>query len=237
VVLALARYSPPTSTTVASSANSSVNGQVVTFTTTVTSQVPGTGSPTGTVQFIVGGQPWGSPVALSSGSVTSQHLSTGTATSQPVPLDTGNYTVRVEYVNSDGGFIGSSGSLAGGQQVNAVTTSNLQNDITQSLQSGTPIVIEADPTQSGSLATILTAVNGLQSPSSPVTLTADLEGGTYTDQTVSPPLNLTLVIQNGTVVGASPALIVEPSQGQVQVQDVTLSTSVSARPNQPCQAW
>ncbi|HEV3443037.1 MAG TPA: Ig-like domain repeat protein, partial [Gemmataceae bacterium] len=95
-----------------------------------------------------------------------------------------------------------------------------------SLQSGNPITIQADPTQSGSLATILSAVNGLQLPSAPITLTADLAGGTYTDQTANPPSNVTLVIQNGTLVGASPALTV--SGGQVEVLNCTLSTATDA---------
>jgi hypothetical protein len=207
-----------TTTSIASSASPSVNGQVVTFTATVTPQVSGTGTPKGTLQFVVDGQNLGSPVSLSG----------GTATSIGVALGTGSHTVTANYVNSDGAFFNSARSLAGGQQVNALTASNLQNDVTQSLASGNPIILQADPTQSGSLTTILSAVNGLQSPGGPVTLTANLDGGTYTDETVSPPLNLTLVIQNGTLVGASPALTVEPSQGQVEVQDVTLATGTDS---------
>jgi hypothetical protein len=230
LVPALVDYAAPTNTTVMSTANPSLNSQKVAFTATVMSEILGSGSPTGTVQFIVDGTNWGSPVALSGGPVTSQGFSTGMATSQPIALAaTGkNHTVTVQYVNSDGGFIGSSASLANGQQVNAVTTGNLQNVITQSLQSGNPITFQVDPTQLGSFTTILTAANGLQPPGAPITLTADLQGGTYSDQIVSPPLNLTLVIQNGTLVGSSPALIVEPSQGQVVVQDVTLSTSTDS---------
>ena len=218
LVPALAQYSAPTSITVASLANPSVNGQVVTFTATVTSEVPGSGSPTGDVQFMVDGENLGSPIPLSDG----MGIITGIA------LTSGSDTVTANYINSDGGFINSSVSLAGGQQVNAVTTGNLQSAVAQSLQSGNPIFLEADPTQSVSLTTILSAANGLQTPGSPATITVDLQGGTYTDQTVSPSLDLNLVIQNGTIVGASPALTVGISQGQVQVQNVTLTTSTDS---------
>ena len=208
-----------TTTSLASSANPSVNGQVVTFTATVTAQLPVAGTPTGTVQLVVDGNNWGPPVVLSG----------GTATSTGIALTTGSHTVTANYVNSDGSFFNSSGSLAGiflGQQVNAVTSSNLQSVIAQSLQLGNPIILQADPTRPGSLATILDAVSGLQPLGTPITLTVDLEGGTYTDQTASLPSNVTLVIQNGTLVGASPALTV--TSGQVELRNCILSTATDA---------
>ena len=206
-----------TTTSLASSANPSVNEQLVTFTAAVTSQVPGSGTPTGAVQFVVDGQNLGSPVTLSA---------TGIATSVGIALTAGDHTVTANYVSSDGGFVNSSGSLDAGQQVNAMTSSNLQSVIAQSLQSGNPIILEADPTQSGSLTAILSAVNGLQSPGAPITLTVDLQGGTYSDQAASPPPDLSLVIQNGTLIGTSPALTV--SGGQVEVLNCNLSTATDA---------
>jgi hypothetical protein len=94
-------------TSVASSPNASVFGQTVTFTATV-SPVPATaGTPTGTVQFVVDGSNFGSPIPLSSGfaSVTTSVLSVGT------------HTVSAIYSGSSA-FAASSGSLAGGQTVN-----------------------------------------------------------------------------------------------------------------------
>ena len=93
-----------TTTSVSSSANPSVFGQSITFTATVT----GTGTPTGSVQFVVGGSNFGSPVALSGGSATSAATSA---------LALGGHTVSATY-SATGNFAGSSGSLGGGQTVN-----------------------------------------------------------------------------------------------------------------------
>jgi hypothetical protein len=60
-----------TSTGVVSSANPSVYGQSITFTATVTASAPGSGTPSGTVQFKIGGINFGTPVALASGSAVS----------------------------------------------------------------------------------------------------------------------------------------------------------------------
>jgi hypothetical protein len=60
-------------TTVASTLNPSAYGQAVSFTANVTA---GTGTPTGTVQFSVDGNAFGSPVTLISGSATSGSIST-----------------------------------------------------------------------------------------------------------------------------------------------------------------
>src|SRR5207244_4140213 len=59
-----------TNSTVVSSANPSVVGQPVTFTATVSAVAPGSGTPTGTVQFKDGTTPLGSPVTLSGGQAT-----------------------------------------------------------------------------------------------------------------------------------------------------------------------
>jgi len=217
LIPALVHYAAPTNTTVMPSANPSVNRQVVTFTATVTSQIPGSGTPTGEVQFVLDGENLGSPVALSA---------TGMATSIVVALSAGSHTATANYINSDGGFVGSSGSLAGGQQVNAMTSSNLQNVIAQALQSGNPVILQADRTQPGSLTTLLSAVNGLQSPGAPITLTVDLQGGTYSDQTTSPPGDVSLVIQNGSLVGDSPALTA--TGGEVELLNCALSTATDA---------
>ena len=104
-----------TSTTVASSSNPSVVGQSVTFTATVSDSSTGsTAVPTGTVQFVVDGSNFGSPVTLSAASSNSS-----TAVSQSTSaLSLGTHTVTANYTNSDGNFTGSSGTLSGGQMVN-----------------------------------------------------------------------------------------------------------------------
>jgi hypothetical protein len=112
--------------------------------------------------------------------------------------------------------------------VNPITPGNLQNAITQSLQSGTPIVIDADPTL---LRPIISAVTILQPPPSPVTVYVHLASGTYPGIVASPPPNVTLEIDgpNGTLatfVGHSPALTV--LSGTVIVNRVTLTNSTAA---------
>ena len=92
-----------TTTTVASSVNPSVYGQVVTFTATVAANSPDAGTPTGSVQFAIDGTDYGGPVALSSGTASFSDAAL-TAAGSP-------HTVTAVYTDSDGNFSGSSGSL------------------------------------------------------------------------------------------------------------------------------
>jgi hypothetical protein len=190
----LINFAAPTTAMVVSSVNPSVHGQVLTFTATVTSQIPGTGTPTGAVQFQVDGQSLGSPVFVNGGK----------ATSLGIALATGSHTVTVSYVNSDGNFVDSSASLAGDQQVNALTAANLQ----QVLSPSSPVTIDVSTNTDAQNA--ISAVNQLPSYSStPVTVTIDLAPGSYTDLAAAPAPGVTLVINgNGTtttIVGQSPA--------------------------------
>ena len=99
------------STSVASSVNPSGLGQAVTFTATLTAVAPGTGTPTGAVQFTTNGVNFGSAVSLSAGSASSAAVSS---------LAVGTNTVTAVY-SGDSGFNTSSGTLAGGQVVKAFT--------------------------------------------------------------------------------------------------------------------
>ena len=85
----------PTTTAVVSSEPSATIGDSLTFTATVT---PGIGSnPTGTVQFVIDGANFGSPVAMSGGHATSAAIST---------LGLGTHSVVAIY-SGDGNFAGS----------------------------------------------------------------------------------------------------------------------------------
>ena len=97
-----------TTTSVASSANPSTPGQTVTFTATVGPVAPGSGTPTGTVQFVIDASNAGGPIPLSGGTA---QFSTSTLTVAGSP-----HTVSATY-SSDSNFSGSNGSLAGGQKV------------------------------------------------------------------------------------------------------------------------
>jgi RHS repeat-associated protein len=79
----------------------------ITFTATVTSAI-GTATPTGSVQFVIDGTDFGAPIALSNGMATSDPIST---------LAPGNHSITAQYLNTDGQFTPTTGSLAGGLTV------------------------------------------------------------------------------------------------------------------------
>ena len=76
---------------ITSTANPSTAGQSVSFRATVTAAPPGTGTPTGTVQFVVDGSNFGTPVTLSGGVATSPATTT---------LTVANHTVTAAYGGS-----------------------------------------------------------------------------------------------------------------------------------------
>jgi hypothetical protein len=90
----------PTSTTVASSLNPSTFLYAASFTAHV-SATAGGGTPTGSVQFIIDGAPFGLPATLTGGYATSSNIGS---------LTIGNHTVVAEY-SGDIGFLSSAGSF------------------------------------------------------------------------------------------------------------------------------
>jgi len=149
---------------------------------------------------------------------------TATLSGTPAPGSAGTYVLAITAADS-GLFVSSTQTFTLTVDP-TLTSSNLQSIIAQSLLLGSPVTLQADPTQPDSLATILSAIDGLQPPTAPVTVTVDLQGGTYQDQTASPPANVSLLIQNGTLVGSSPALT--DSGGQIEVLNCTLTTATDA---------
>jgi Ca2+-binding RTX toxin-like protein len=110
--------------------------------------------------------------------------------------------------------------------VNPLTAANLQTVL------ATTSTVTLDAATNTAAQAILTTVDGLAAPASPVTITVDLASGSFTDLTASPPAGVTLVLDgNGTtttIVGHSPALTVTPSQGSVVVENQTLTTATDA---------
>jgi hypothetical protein len=90
-----------TTTAVAASTNPSVYGQPVTFTATMTANAAGAATPTGTVQFVIDGQNYGAPVALSG----------GTAAVSDAALAVGSHTVAALY-GGDAGSLPSDDTAA-----------------------------------------------------------------------------------------------------------------------------
>lgn len=101
-----------TTTTVGSSAPTSVFGQPVTFTATVTVDAPGSGTPTGNVQFQVDGSNLGGSASLVSGVASKQ---------TPSPLAVGTHTITADYGGSTN-FAASLGTLSPNQVVNRANT-------------------------------------------------------------------------------------------------------------------
>jgi hypothetical protein len=97
----LAVFQPSPSTTVlVSSPNPSTFGQPVTFTATVSAGPPGTGTPTGTVAFLIDSNPVGSPVLLDGAGMATLTIST---------LAGGSHTITAIY-SGDVNFTPSTGS-------------------------------------------------------------------------------------------------------------------------------
>jgi len=93
---------------VSSSANPSPTGSNVTFSATLTAVAPGSGTPTGTAQFLADGAPLGSPVTLANGIA---NLSTNS-------LSHGMHTITAQYPG-DGNFLGSTNILSPNQSINS----------------------------------------------------------------------------------------------------------------------
>jgi len=120
-----------TTTAVASSSNPSVFGQAVMFTATVTNSSAGsTAQPTGSVQFVVDGVNFGSPVVLTGASSNSS-----TATSQvtaTLSIAGSPHAVTANYVNADGNFSNSFNALSQvvSQAATTTTVTSSQGTIT-----------------------------------------------------------------------------------------------------------
>ncbi|MDX3232652.1 Ig-like domain-containing protein [Streptomyces sp. ME19-01-6] len=100
-----------TTTTVSSSPNPSVVGQPVTFTANVSVNPPATGTPTGTVTFVISG---------AGGGTFTQPLSGGQATLTLSTLGAGSHTVTATYNPDTPNFLTSSGTST--HVVNAAST-------------------------------------------------------------------------------------------------------------------
>ncbi|OPF77825.1 vegetative cell wall protein [Streptomyces antioxidans] len=118
----------PTTTVLTSSANPSVFGQPVTFTATVTPNPPATGTPTGTVTFVISG---------SGGGSFTEPLSGGTATFTTGDLGTGSHTVTATY-SGDANFAPSSSATLT-QVVNAAESRTSLSSNPNPAAAGAPI--------------------------------------------------------------------------------------------------
>ena len=104
-------------TAVASSANPSIYGQPVTFTTTLSAAAPGSGTPTGTVTFYDGNQP-----------IDTETLAAGTAKFTTSALSLGGHAIGAIY-GSDPDFTGSTSATITETIKQASTTSAVTSSV------------------------------------------------------------------------------------------------------------
>src|SRR5207302_1673926 len=121
--------------------NRSSVGQTIRFTATVSAVAPGSsvgGTPTGMVTFFDGSTSLGqAPLSTASGVATATYSSSS--------LTAGNHTITASYTG-DGNFVGSSGTLAGGQTVTNTGSRATYTQVSSSsnpVQAGRPVTLTA----------------------------------------------------------------------------------------------
>ncbi len=130
-----------TTTSLTASANPSVSGQSVTFTATVTPNISGSGTPGGTIQFVIDGSNFGSPVTLVNGTATSAPIST---------LSVASHTIQALY-SGNSIFLASTGTLTQAVNKDNTTTSVVPSTSTSSFGQAVTFTtkVTANPPGSG----------------------------------------------------------------------------------------
>jgi hypothetical protein len=172
------------STAVTTSANSTVFGQAVTYTATVSAVAPGAGTPTGTVTFTIDG--------VAQPNVT---LSSGQATLSTSSLSVGSHTVTVAY-NGDGNFITST-SASLGQTVSKASSSTAVSSSTSAVYGQavtfTATVTAVSPGAGTPTGTVTFTVDGVAQPN--VTLSSGQ--ATFSSSTLSTGSHTVTAAYNG----------------------------------------
>jgi hypothetical protein len=123
-------------------------------------------------------------------------------------------------------FLGSAVDIGAFEAPAPVTTANLQAAINATTP-GTPVTVQT--TTNAAVTAAIQAVNEVTNPNpgTPVTVTLDLGGSTLTTDThVAAQPGVTLQIVDGTLVGGSPALIVD--SGVVVLNHITAANATNA---------
>ena len=137
------------STNVTSSLNPSAFGQSVTFRANVSAVLPGSGTPTGTVQFSINGKNFGSPVTLVSGSASSSATTT---------LAAGNHTVTAVY-SGDSNFNNSNSSTLTQTVNKSFSAVSVSSTVNPSVY-GQAVTFSAKVTPSTATGTIQFTIDG-----------------------------------------------------------------------------
>jgi hypothetical protein len=222
-----------TTAVVVASVNPSLLNQAISFTVTVASAAPGSGTPTGTVQFQVDGKNFGAAVALSGGTATSESISS---------LAVATHTVTASYSGSASFAATTSPALS--QVVNKDnTTTSLAPSVNPSVfgqtVSFTATVAAVAPGTGtpagsvtfydGSTALVKVSLSGGEAicttaslPTGPESITAVYNGSATLATSTSPVLSET-VNQDG-----STAVVTSSANPSVFGQSVTFTAIVTA---------
>ncbi|HZS45309.1 MAG TPA: Ig-like domain repeat protein, partial [Blastocatellia bacterium] len=141
-----------TASTVTSTVNPSVFGQSTTFSTTVTASAPGAGTPTGTVQFMDGATPLGSPVTVNG---------SGVATLAVTSLTVGSHTISAVY--------------SGDANFNGTTAPSVTQVVNQAPNSTTTVTSSVNPTVFGQSTTFTATVAAVAPATGTPTGTVDFK--------------------------------------------------------------
>jgi hypothetical protein len=160
-----------TTTTLDSSVNPSVHGQPVTFTAHVAVQSPGAGTPTGSVQFSIDGNPYG----------TAQELTGDHASVTVSNLSGGNHPVQATY-NGNTNFAASTSATLSQGIDKAATATALQLD-PNPVTYGAPVQLSATVTATPPGAGTPTGAVQFSIDGQPVGDPVSLAGGTATTTT------------------------------------------------------
>jgi Ca2+-binding RTX toxin-like protein len=115
--------------------------------------------------------------------------------------------------------------------VSAVTSDGLQDVVDEIITGGlAEPVVEVTTTDEGELDSVIAAIESValdpDATGPPVEIVLDLGGFDYSGKEIAVPAGLIVTIENGTLTGASPALIV--SSGTVIADGVTFTNSTAA---------
>ena len=176
------------STTVSSTANPLVFGQVVTFTATVSAVVPGAGTPTGTVTFTEGSATLAATVAMTSGQ----------ATFTTSLLSVATHTITASY-SGDGNFQTSTGTEASPQVVNQDPSTTAVSSTANPSVFGQPITFTATVSAASPGAGIPTGTVTFKEGSTTLAATVAMTSGqaTFTTSSLSIATHTITAVYNG----------------------------------------
>ncbi|MCU0482878.1 MAG: Ig-like domain repeat protein [Chloroflexi bacterium] len=198
----------------ASSDASSVYGQTVTFTATVSVTAPGGGSASGTVQFRVDGVDFGAPVAVAG----------GLASVATPALGAGSHEITAVY-SGDGNLTGSSTTLAGGQTVAKATLTVRADPATREYGQANPVFSATISGFVNGESLLTSGVSGSPTCSSAATESSSVSGSPYAITCVAG----SLAAANYDFAFASNGLVIDPATSTVAL----VSDHNPAVPNQP----